>query len=96
MIRKTCTGSLVLVAGGWSLVALAVLYGLIDVAKIGGWAFPFVVLGMNPLLIYLVSESLVRRWILQTEPAVAVSLLVLLIEWGLCYLLYRKGRFIRV
>jgi predicted acyltransferase len=44
----------VLLTGGLSLLLLALFYWVIDVRGWRAWAFPFVVIGMNPITIYLV------------------------------------------
>ncbi len=47
------TSSYVLYAGGWSLLLLALFYYVIDVRGKQKWAFPFVVIGMNSITIYV-------------------------------------------
>jgi predicted acyltransferase len=47
------TSSYVLFAAGWSLLLLALFYWAIDVRGWRRWAFPFVVIGMNPITIYV-------------------------------------------
>jgi predicted acyltransferase len=49
------TSSFALVAGGYSLALLAVFYLVIDVWGWRRWAFPFVVIGMNSITIYMAS-----------------------------------------
>jgi len=56
VIKKIWTSSYALVAGGWSLLLLAVFYLIIDVWKMRTWAMPFVWLGTNALTIYLISN----------------------------------------
>jgi predicted acyltransferase len=46
----------VLVAGGWSVLLLAMFYFVIDVWKVRAWATPFVWLGTNAITIYLISN----------------------------------------
>src|SRR5258706_3209965 len=53
IIKRISTSSFVLASGGWVLVMLAFLYWLIDVKKINGYAWVFVVVGMNSIFIYL-------------------------------------------
>jgi len=53
IIKKIWTSSYVLVAGGWSLLLLAAFYWLIDVRGWKGWSFYFVVIGLNPITIYI-------------------------------------------
>lgn len=50
------TSSFVLWAGGWSLGLLALFYFVIDVLGFQRWAFVFVVIGMNPITMYLMQQ----------------------------------------
>ena len=56
IIKKIWTSSYVLYAGGWSLLLLALFYYLIDVKQYRKWTGFFVVIGVNPLTIYLMQE----------------------------------------
>lgn len=56
IIKKIWSSSYALVAGGWSLLLLALFYWLIDVLGFRAWAFFFVVIGMNPITIYVGQE----------------------------------------
>ena len=56
VIKKIWTSSYVLVAGGWSVLLLAMFYFVIDVWKVRAWATPFVWLGTNAITIYLISN----------------------------------------
>jgi predicted acyltransferase len=56
IIKILWTSSYVLVAGGWSLLLLAVFYWLIDVKGYHRWAFLFVVIGMNAITIYFLQR----------------------------------------
>ncbi len=47
------SSSYVLFAGGWSLLLLSLFYWVIDVKGWKKWAFPFVVIGLNPITIYV-------------------------------------------
>jgi len=60
--KRISTSSFVIVTGGWCLLALAFLYWLIEVRRIRKWSFLFVVVGMNPLFIYLFSHTVGRQW----------------------------------
>lgn len=62
IIKRISTSSFVLASGGWSLLALAFSYWLIDIKKINRWIFPFVVVGMNPIFIYLFSNTVGGQW----------------------------------
>jgi len=56
IIKKIWTSSYVLYAGGWSLLLLALFYYIIDVKQYKKWSLFFVVIGVNPLTIYLMQE----------------------------------------
>jgi predicted acyltransferase len=56
VIKKIWTSSYVLVAGGWSAILLALFYWAIDVRGWKRWAYFFVVIGLNPITIYLGQE----------------------------------------
>jgi predicted acyltransferase len=51
------TSSFALWAGGWSMLLLAFFYLVIDVAGWRAWAFPFVVIGANAILIYVLGNT---------------------------------------
>jgi predicted acyltransferase len=51
------TSSYVLYAGGWSMLLLALFYFIIDVKGYKSWAFFFVVIGLNPITIYIVQSQ---------------------------------------
>ncbi|MGD0580791.1 MAG: hypothetical protein ABSC08_17920, partial [Bryobacteraceae bacterium] len=53
IIKLLWTSSFVLVSGGFSFLALALFYWMIDVRGWRRWAFPFRVIGMNPLVAYM-------------------------------------------
>jgi predicted acyltransferase len=51
--RHLWTSSMILWAGGWSFLLLALFHAVVDVAGISFWTFPFVVIGSNALLAYV-------------------------------------------
>ncbi|MBL9201017.1 MAG: DUF5009 domain-containing protein, partial [Opitutaceae bacterium] len=55
VIKKIWTSSFVLVAGGWSLLLLALFYWVIDVRGAKRWCTPLVWVGLNPITLYLIS-----------------------------------------
>jgi predicted acyltransferase len=107
IIKNLWTSSFVLVAGGWSLLLLAWFYLWIDVLKLRWWAFPFVVIGMNAITIFVVLRfidftkmskfffggvvSLSGDW----GPVIAIAA-TLLCKWVFLYALYRQKLFLRV
>jgi predicted acyltransferase len=112
IIKRISTTAFVFASGGWALLALAFFYWLVDIKKQKGWVFPFLIVGMNSIFIYLFAEIL-GRWLLRTvgifstgflgwtglgehSLSLIASLLTLTALWSLCYFLYRKGIFFRI
>ncbi|HXH51687.1 MAG TPA: DUF5009 domain-containing protein, partial [Terriglobia bacterium] len=56
IIKNLWTSTFVLVAGGWSLLLLALFYWIIDVKGYKRWAFFFTIIGVNAITIYLVGH----------------------------------------
>lgn len=107
IIKKIWTSSYVLVAGGWSLLLLALFYWIIDVRGWKRWAFFFAVIGVNPLTIYLAQKALdfdkiagfYVNGILQFTPLfkpILFAISILTVKWLLLWFLYRQKLFLRV
>ncbi len=102
------TSSFVLVAGGLSLLLLALFYWVIDVRGFRRWSFPFAVIGMNAIAIYLGAEIVdfghTAEYVFGGAAGLAGERLqpvllaagVLLVEWTVLYFLYRKKVFLKV
>jgi predicted acyltransferase len=56
IIKHIWTSSMVLWAAGWSYLLLALFYLVIDVIGLRFLAFPFVVIGMNAITIYVAAH----------------------------------------
>ncbi len=54
--KELWTSSFVLVTVGWSAILLAVFYAIVDVMSFQRWAYPFVIIGANSIIIYLASS----------------------------------------
>ncbi len=54
------TSSYVLYAAGIGLVLLALLYFIIDYKEIKGWIVPFLVFGVNPMVVFFFSGIIPR------------------------------------
>ncbi len=52
--RFLWTSSMIVWAGGWSFLALAIFYGVIDIGDFKRLEFPFVVIGANALFAYVI------------------------------------------
>jgi predicted acyltransferase len=111
IIKRIATSSFVIVSAGWCLLALAAFYWLIDVRRWRKWAFPGVVVGMNSIFIYLLGETLAPQWLNPTVSIftgglswwmggspllVFTAVVVLMLEWNLCYWLYLRRVFIKI
>ncbi len=100
------TSSYALYAGGWSCLLLALFYWVIDMKGYRRWAFPFIVIGLNPLTIYLaqrlfnfghIADIFVHGFIDRLgaiEPLFYV-VCVLAVKWLFVYFLYRKRIFLK-
>ncbi|WP_035456306.1 acyltransferase family protein [Algoriphagus terrigena] len=112
IIKRISTTAFAFAAGGWALLALAFSYWLVDVKNNRKGIFPFLIVGMNSIFIYLFAEIL-ARWLNKTLGiftggflawtglgehglALITALTTLAALWGLCYFLYRKGIFFRI
>lgn len=56
VIKNLWTSSYVLWAGGWSVLLLALFYGIIDGLGWKAWSWPLVVIGANAITIYLIDH----------------------------------------
>jgi predicted acyltransferase len=108
--RHLWTSSMILWAGGWSFLLVALFYGVIDVAKLGKWwTFPFVVIGVNALLAYVLDpfidklSPLAAKWLLGVPSSVSSNPLVNILDpaieigviWLVLWWLYRRRIFLR-
>ena len=108
VIKKLWTPSWVLFSGGWVIGLLALSYWIIDVKKRDGWVFPFVVVGLNPLAMYLlgmmgrggVTAALKRHlpdsWFIGTHGPIVLACLIALFFWLILLWMYRKKIFLRL
>ncbi|MEW5899903.1 MAG: DUF5009 domain-containing protein [Acidobacteriota bacterium] len=111
IIKRICTSSFVIASGGFCLLALCLSYWLIDVRKKGDWSKFFVIVGLNPIFIYLFQETGGARWLDRLVRPFAIGLFgwtgelppqfltsagVWGLMWLMCYWLYRRGILIRI
>jgi predicted acyltransferase len=107
VIKILWTSTYVLVAGGWSLLLLALFYTIIDVIGFRAWSFFFVVIGVNAITIYIASRIIPFSQISQflfggaarlsgSFGPVLLAIGTLAIEWLLLLHLYRNKLFLRV
>ncbi|HET6996174.1 MAG TPA: DUF5009 domain-containing protein [Chitinophagaceae bacterium] len=107
IIHHLWTSSLVLYAGGWSFLLLALFYLIIDVWGFKKWAFPFVVIGMNAIAVYVATHLFdftlignvfvggLAKWLGSWNEFVQ-QLAALIVIWLILYWMYRKKTFIKV
>jgi len=105
IIMKLWTTSYGLASAGWSCLLFALFYWIIDVSGLRGWAFPFVVIGMNALAVYM-GRTLVpldhivgifSRGIaahLGNFGSLFEALAVILVEWLILYWMYKRMLFL--
>ncbi|QEC80397.1 DUF5009 domain-containing protein [Mucilaginibacter ginsenosidivorax] len=112
IIKRIATSSFVLVSGGWCLLALAVLYWWNDIKGHTRYAWIVTVVGMNSLFIYLFIETIssgINEYVNSITAAflspthlpvlfigIIASALTFLLEWFLCWYMFRKKVFIKI
>jgi heparan-alpha-glucosaminide N-acetyltransferase len=111
IVKKIWTPSWVLFSGGICFIVLATLYAIMDLAGFWRWAYPGIVVGMNPIVLYVLNALLVG-WIIDRlqsifgrnvfklfgesyEPLFSM-LAGLLVLWLICFWMYRRRIFIRI
>jgi len=107
VVKLIWTSSYVMVAGGWSLLLLALFYLVIDVWGFTKWAFFFVVIGMNAITIYclqaIVDFGGMTDFFLSgvislagSAGALVYAVGLLAIKWMFLWWLYRHRMFFKV
>ncbi len=111
IIKRISTSSFVLVSGGYSILAMTLIYWAYDVKKIGIGLKFFAVVGMNPLFIYMFAHVGGARMIYSIfipftsglfsfGGDIFVGVLPSIFSWAglwyICYFLYTKKVFIRI
>ena len=102
------SSSFTLAVGGVAMLAFAVLHYVIDVRGWRRWAFPFEVIGLNSITIYLVQrivpvDAVVSFFIGKFEPTLPAAWFPVLsaaghivLCWCFLYFLYRRKIFLKV
>lgn len=62
VIKRIWTSSYVLVAGGYSLLLLAIFFYIIDIRRWRRWAVPFFWIGSNAILAYIAASIAAWEW----------------------------------
>ncbi len=105
IIMKLWTASYGLASAGWSCLIFALFYWIIDIRGAQKWAFPFVVIGMNALAVYMgrtlvplnkivgiFSEGIAQNIGIFGPLFEATS--VLIVEWMILYWMYKRKIFL--
>jgi predicted acyltransferase len=107
IIHHIWTSSLVLYAGGWSFLLLALFYLVIDVWGFRKWAFFFVVIGMNAIGVYVATHLFhftlignvfvggLAQWLGPWKDFVQESA-ALSVIWLILYWMYSKKTFLKI
>ena len=111
IIKRIATTSFVFASGGWTLLALALSYWLIDILKFRKGVLFFAVVGMNPLFIYLFAHvggaGLINQiikpftatffsWAGDNGVNILTGLMGTLGLWYICYWMYKRKIFIKI
>ncbi|MEN6335081.1 MAG: DUF5009 domain-containing protein [Phycisphaerales bacterium] len=107
IIKHIWTSSMVLFAGGWSLLLLCLFYLVIDVLRLRFWATFFVVIGTNAIAAYMathvfdfrhISDIFIHGLAKWTGPwhEFVQALGAFAVLWLILLLLYRKKVFIKI
>lgn len=106
--KNLWTSSFVLLTGGLSVILLAILYWIIDIRGYRRWAFPFVVIGMNSIFIYMAARFIPFNKaaflivggdhfaIFGRSKTLVITLVELLLEGLLLLWLYKRKIFIKI
>lgn len=108
VIKRLWSGSFTVLTIGWVLLMFAAFFWIVDVRGYKRWTFPLVMVGMNPIVMYLMG-TLMHHWTAKMlkvhfgqtifdgpyGPMVeAVS--VFCVFWLICWWLYRQKIFVRI
>lgn len=112
LVKKIWTASFAVYSTGYSLLALAFFYWLLDVRRQyprpGGWSAVFAMVGANSIFIYLFHETLYgfvlqagRALLGKTDPSSALAWMFyewafIAVEIAVCVVLYRRKLFFKV
>ncbi len=108
VVKKIWTPSWAVYSGGYIVGLLALFYWIIDVKKWNRWVFPFVVVGLNPLTMYLLgmlSKRFVRDNLHRHLPdfvfagpsaPIVEACLIALLFWLVLFWMYRNKVFLRL
>jgi len=103
--KKLASPSFTLLTCGISSILLGFFYWIIDVKRYRRWAFPLIVVGVNPITIYvadflinfqILAEVFVGELELRKAAPVVVEVVSALIIWLFLYYLFRQKVFLKI
>jgi predicted acyltransferase len=104
--RNVWTSSFVLYSSGWSLIAMALVYWIIEVKGCNKWSYVFVVIGMNSVTIWVAQRLVdfkftadamflgVSKYFGDLQP-LFLALCLVGIKWLFLWFLYKRSIFLR-
>jgi predicted acyltransferase len=107
IIHHLWTSTMVLYAGGLSFLLLSLFYLVIDVWGFNKWAFPFVVIGMNAIAVYVATHLFdfskignvfvggLAKYLGSWNDFIQ-ALAALAVVWFILYWMYHKKTFIKI
>lgn len=106
--KNLWSSSFVCYVGGISIILMTIFYLIIDVWKYQKWAFFFVVIGMNPITIYLANRIIgfgratdflfggIAELLPEAWSPLIIAIGYVIVGWLFLYLLYKKKIFLKV
>jgi len=111
IIKRISTSTFVIASGGWTLIAMALSFWVIDIRKKTKWILFFNIVGMNSLFIYLFAHVGGARfiepvlhpftyallgWAGESTAEIITALLAWMTLWYICYWLYKRKIFVKI
>jgi predicted acyltransferase len=109
VVKRIWTASWAIYSTGWALLLLAFFYWLIEVAGRRRWTFPFMVVGMNSITMYILYQMLrgnIDRWLwvftryilepLGSAGPIIQQFFIFGVLWYMVYWLYKRNIFLKV
>jgi predicted acyltransferase len=106
VVMKMWTPSYGLMSAGWACLMLLFFYWLIDIRRYQKWAFPFTVIGMNAIFIYMFTSiihlgpivDVFTRGIVRVLPNSGLlfqQVAILAVEWFILFWMYKRKIFLK-
>jgi predicted acyltransferase len=109
MVKRLWTLPFAFFSAGWVILMLMVFYWIIEVKQVKRWSFAFIVLGMNSIFVYSLTQIGISGWLsrglraftdgfsfLGEAGAIPHQILVLAGLWYICYWLYQRKIFFKI